>query len=124
MAKKSNTAKLREKLGKQRTKAKKRAALRTKAYGAVSRATGLSVGTIGRNTSLSNIKRRVAYKFTAARKAALQKAQKASAAARRGKQTVTDKVSPVVSAARRSVKMGRYSGRGADPRSFRPRGPR
>jgi len=73
---------MRARMTKSRTKAvakgKRRAAIR----GAVSRATGLKVSTIGRGTSASNLGRRAAYKFTSARKSALQKAQRASARVR------------------------------------------
>jgi len=68
-------------------KKRKRALKRASAYRAASKRTGMSVASIGRNTSARNIGRRVAFKFTAARKAALKKAQAASAAVRRRKKS-------------------------------------
>jgi len=93
---KSNTQKLRERIGAKRTRKTARANMRRKAYGAASRVTGASVAAIGRNTSAGNIKRRAAFKMTAARKAALKKAQLASAKARTMRARGTQKVKSVL----------------------------
>jgi len=82
-----STSQLRRRLRKEKARKTRKALKRANRYAAASRVaskvTGrtVSVAAIGRNTSAGNIRRR--YKFTAARRAALKKAQRASTAARR-----------------------------------------
>jgi len=89
----TNTGRLRSKLTAQRAVKRGVARVRSKGIGLLSRATGGSV-----------------YKFTAKRKAALAKARRASAQARKGKNRATNAVSSAIARARTA--MGRTSRRG------------